>query len=77
MKQFLVGKHVNSTVKNIYLSDHDVLKIHIQKENREEIDGDLDISISYCSSCLDYLRVLAFKLIKGFIEVNKRIIEVI
>ena len=46
MKQFLVGKHVNPTVKNTYFSDHDTVKIHIQKENREEIDRDIDFTIS-------------------------------
>ena len=33
MKQFLVAKHVNFTVQNIYFSAHDAVKIHIQKEN--------------------------------------------
>ena len=31
IKQFLFGKHITSTVKNIYLSEHDGVKIHIQK----------------------------------------------
>ena len=51
MKQFLVRKHVNSTIKNIYFSDQDAVKIHIQKENSEKIDKDIDFAISYCSSC--------------------------
>ena len=46
MKQFLFGKHVTSTVKNSYLSDHDAVKIHIQKGKKEEIDRDMDFSVS-------------------------------
>ena len=46
MKQFLFGKHVTSTVKNTYLSDHDAVKIHIQKGKKEEIDRDMDFSVS-------------------------------
>ena len=46
MKQFLFGKHVTSAVKNIYLSDHDAVKIHIHKWKREEIDRDMDFSVS-------------------------------
>ena len=30
----------------MYLSDHDAVKIRIQKENREEIDRDTDFTIS-------------------------------
>ena len=33
MKQFLLKKCKFHTVKNIYISDHDAVKIHIQKEN--------------------------------------------
>ena len=36
--QFLVGKHLNSTVKNICFSDHDATKIHIQEEIHQGID---------------------------------------
>ena len=36
MKQFLVGKQVNSTVKNKYFSDHDALKIRIQEKKTEK-----------------------------------------
>ena len=46
MKQFLFGKHVTSTVKNTYLSDHDAVKIQIQKGKKEEIDRDMDFSVS-------------------------------
>ena len=45
MKHFLVRKHVNCTVNIIYFLDHDAVKIHIQKKNREEIDGDIDFAI--------------------------------
>ena len=46
LRKNLVGKHVSSIVKNMYLSDHDAVKIRIQKENREEIDRDTDFTIS-------------------------------
>ena len=46
MKKFLFGKHVTSAVKNIYFSDHDAVKIHIHKGKREEIDRDMDFSVS-------------------------------
>lgn len=51
MKQFSVGKHVNFTVQNIHFSDHHAVKIHIQKENLDEIDRDTDFAIFQCSSC--------------------------
>ena len=44
--QFLVGKHLNSTVKNICFSDHDATKIHIQEENKEEIHEGIDFAMS-------------------------------
>ena len=50
MKQFLFVKHVTSTVKNIYPSDHDAVRSHIQNRNREEIDSDMDFSVSWWSS---------------------------
>ena len=37
---------MNSIVKNIYFPDHDAVKIHIQKENREEMSRDIDWTIS-------------------------------
>ena len=46
MKQFLFGKHVTSVVKNFYLSDHDAVKIHIQKGKKEEIDRDMNFLVS-------------------------------
>ena len=42
MKQFLFAKHVTSAVKNIYLSDNDAVKIHIQKRKWEESDRDME-----------------------------------
>ena len=46
MRQFLFGKQVTSIVKNIYLSHHDAVKVHIPKSNREEINRDMDFSVS-------------------------------
>ena len=46
MKQFLVGKYVNSAVKNTYFSDHDLVKLHIQRESREEINKYTDFAVS-------------------------------
>ena len=43
MIQFVVRKHVNSTVKNIFISDQDAVKFDIQKINRKDIDRDIDV----------------------------------
>ena len=45
MKEILFGKQVTSTVKNIYFSYNNAVKIHIQKRNKEEIDRDMDFSV--------------------------------
>ena len=44
-KQFLMGKHANSKVNNIYFSDHDAVKTHIQKEKLED-DKEIDFTVS-------------------------------
>ena len=38
MRQCLVGKLKNFIVKNIYFPEYDAVKIHNQKESREDID---------------------------------------
>lgn len=35
-KQFLIGNQANSKLNNIYLSEHDILKTHNQKEEKLE-----------------------------------------
>lgn len=51
---------MNSTVKNVYFLDHDVVKIHIQKGNRAEIDRNIDFTMSWGSLYKDYLKILTY-----------------
>lgn len=41
-----MGKHANYEVNNIYFSDPDAVKTHIQKEEELQDDKEIDFTVS-------------------------------